>query len=86
MNYRYWIMLLSLFATPALAANKCVEQNGRIFYQAAPCPANAHGGEMSLNVNRPFVGQADSRQAQHAIIVTESRDPPVNPEQNRSQK
>ena len=86
MNYPYWIMLLSLFVMPALAANKCIEQNGRIFYQAAPCPANAHGGAMNLNVNRTFVGQADSRQAQQATVVPESLDPPVNPEQNRSQK
>lgn len=34
------------------------EASGRIFYQAAPCPANTHGGDMSLNVNRPFTGQA----------------------------
>ncbi|NJM10913.1 MAG: hypothetical protein HC889_02460 [Synechococcaceae cyanobacterium SM1_2_3] len=86
MNYRYWIMLLSLFATPALAANKCVETKRADFLSAAPCPANAHGGEMSLNVNRPFIGQADSRQAQQAIIVTESLNPPVNSEQNLSPK
>ncbi|MFO1422495.1 MAG: hypothetical protein U1F70_02415 [Candidatus Competibacteraceae bacterium] len=51
-------MLLSLLAAPALAANKCVEANGRIFYQDAPCPANTRGGDMSLNVNRPFTGRA----------------------------
>ncbi|MFO1422438.1 MAG: hypothetical protein U1F70_02120 [Candidatus Competibacteraceae bacterium] len=53
-----WLLLLSLLAVPALAANKCVEANGRIFYQDAPCPANARGGDMSLNVNRPFTGRA----------------------------
>lgn len=53
-----WGLLLSLLAAPALAANKCVEASGRIFYQAAPCPANARGGDMSLNINRPFTGQA----------------------------
>lgn len=54
-----WILLLSLLAAPALAAvNKCVEESGRIFYQAEPCPANTHGGDLRLNVNRPFTGQA----------------------------
>ena len=50
----YWAILLALLAAPALAANKCVEASGRIFYQAAPCPANTRGGDMQLNVNRPF--------------------------------
>ncbi|HRX61849.1 MAG TPA: hypothetical protein P5260_11660 [Candidatus Competibacter sp.] len=54
----YWVIPLALFTAPTLAANKCIEASGRIFYQAAPCPANTHGGDMSLNVNRPFTGQA----------------------------
>ncbi len=52
------LILLSLLATPALAANKCVDPSGRISYQAEPCPANSRGGDMSLNINRPFTGQA----------------------------
>ena len=52
------LIVLSLLATPVLAANKCVDPNGRISYQADPCPANSRGGDMSLNVNRPFTGQA----------------------------
>jgi len=50
--------MLSLLATPVLAANKCVDPSGRISYQADPCPANSRGGDMSLNINRPFTGQA----------------------------
>lgn len=53
-----WAIPLVLLAAPTLAANKCVEASGRIFYQAAPCPPNTRGGDMSLNVNRPFTGQA----------------------------
>lgn len=52
------LIVLSLLATPVLAANKCVDPSGRISYQAEPCPANSRGGDMSLNVNRPFTGQA----------------------------
>ena len=57
---KHWglTVLLALLAAPALAANKCVEVSGRIFYQDAPCPANTRGGDMSLNANRPFTGQA----------------------------
>jgi hypothetical protein len=55
---RCWVTLLGLLAAPALAANKCVDASGRISYQAAPCPASARGGDMGLNVNRPFAGQA----------------------------
>lgn len=57
---KHWglAILLSLLAAPTLAANKCVETSGRVFYQDAPCPANTRGGDMSLNVNRPFTGQA----------------------------
>jgi len=58
MKHRGLTVALSLLAAPALAANKCVEPSGRIFYQDAPCPANTHGGDMSLNANRPFTGQA----------------------------
>ncbi|MDG4549338.1 MAG: hypothetical protein P9F19_07825 [Candidatus Contendobacter sp.] len=65
-----WLLLLSLLAAPALAANKCVEANGRIFYQDAPCPANARGGDMSLNVNRPFTGQAKPPFAEGAATAT----------------
>lgn len=52
------VLLVSLCAGPALAANKCIEANGRIFYQNAPCPATARGGDMTLNINRPVTGQA----------------------------
>jgi hypothetical protein len=58
MKHRRLAVALSLLAAPALAANKCVEISGRIFYQDAPCPANTRGGDMSLNANRPFTGQA----------------------------
>ncbi|HOB62775.1 MAG TPA: hypothetical protein PKI41_11755 [Candidatus Competibacteraceae bacterium] len=53
-----WMVLLGLFAVPALAANKCVDAGGRISYQEAPCPAATHGGDMKLNVNRSVSGQA----------------------------
>ncbi|MDG4595802.1 MAG: hypothetical protein P9F75_08940 [Candidatus Contendobacter sp.] len=65
-----WVLLLSLLVAPALAANKCVEANGRVFYQDAPCPANARGGDMSLNVNRPFTGQAKPPFAEGAATAT----------------
>ena len=58
MKHRGLAVAISLLAAPALAANKCVEPSGRIFYQDAPCPANTRGGDMSLNANRPFTGQA----------------------------
>ena len=61
MNYRpgIWaVLLISLWAAPVRAVNKCIEANGRIFYQNAPCPATARGGDMTLNVNRPVTGQA----------------------------
>lgn len=61
------IMLLSLLTTPVMAVNKCVENNGRIFYQDAPCPANTHGGDMSENVNQTFSGKA-KRPAMTGVI------------------
>ncbi len=73
-----WVLLLSLLATPALAANKCVESSGRIFYQAAPCPASVRGGDMSLNVNRPFTGQARPPALEGASAATAGHaDPPA---------
>jgi hypothetical protein len=57
-NKILWMVLLSFSTIPCLAVNKCVERSGRIFYQDAPCPADTYGGDMSLNVNRPFTGQA----------------------------
>ena len=67
---RYWVMLLGLLAAPALAANKCVDASGRISYQATPCPANAHGGDMRLNINRPFAGQVKSPSTAGSAAVT----------------
>lgn len=76
-----WAILLALLAAPALAANKCVEASGRIFYQAAPCPANTRGGDMQLNVNRPFAGQVKSPVPEGVPAVTSGReDPPINRE------
>ena len=61
MNCRNLLLLAALpwlLATPALAANKCVDPNGRVSYQNGPCPAHARGGAMDLNVNRSFAGQS----------------------------
>ena len=52
------LIMLSLLATPVLAANKCVDPSGRISYQADPLSGQPRGGDMSLNINRPFTGQA----------------------------
>lgn len=72
------IVLLSLLTTPVMAANKCVENNGRIFYQDAPCPANTHGGEMSQNVNQTFSGKAE-RPAMTGVIqvLPDHSEPPA---------
>ena len=82
---RYWVMLLGVLAAPALAANKCVDASGRISYQATPCPANAHGGDMSLNINRPFAGQAKSPStAGSAAATTDQEDSLLQNEQDRN--
>ena len=82
MKYWIWAILPGLLATPARAANKCVEASGRIFYQAAPCPPNTHGGDLRLNVNRPFIGQSSHPAAEGAITITtenDKRDQPTAP-------
>lgn len=79
-----WVMLPGLLAAPALAANKCIDASGRIIYQAAPCPANTRGGDMSLNVNRPFTGQAKSSAAAVApAAATGSGEPLIDSEPGR---
>jgi len=52
------IVLWSLLTGPVGATYKCIEEGGRVFYQDAPCPAHAHGGELNQNVNRTFAGSA----------------------------
>lgn len=77
MKYHDWhgIVLLGLLASPALAANKCIEGSGRIFYQAAPCPVNTRGGDMRLNINQPFTGEAKhSTPASEPAVKTERQD------------
>ena len=74
MKYWIWAVLPGLLAAPALAANKCVETNGRIFYQADPCPPNTHGGDLRLNVNRPFTGQSSRPATEGAITITTESD------------
>ncbi|HCB13033.1 MAG TPA: hypothetical protein DEP36_05625 [Gammaproteobacteria bacterium] len=71
------IMLLIVPVTPALAVNKCVENSGRIFYQAAPCPANTHGGELSRNINRTFSGQVQRSATTGVITVIPDNTLPV---------
>ena len=94
---KYGILLLSLFTLPvpaAAAANKCMEHSGRIFYQAAPCPVNTQGGDMSLNVNRTRTGPAQRPPtpatapvtAEQATLPGQATDPtpatsPSDPEQ-----
>lgn len=75
MNYWIWVALPGLLAMPALAANKCVETNGRIFYQDAPCPPNTHGGDLRLNVNRPFTGQSSRLPTAEAITMAPESGP-----------
>ena len=53
MKYWIWAIVPGLLATPARAANKCVETSGRIFYQAAPCPPNTHGGDLRWLERQP---------------------------------
>ncbi len=51
-------VLLILLPLSVLAASKCIDDQGRIFYQDQPCPEHARGGEMSHNANRTFSGRA----------------------------
>ena len=82
---RYWVTLLGALAAPALAANKCVDASGRISYQATPCPANAHGGDMRLNINRPFAGQANNPSAAGSAATTmDQEDSLLQNEQDRN--
>ena len=74
MKYWIWAALPGLLTAPALAANKCVETSGRIFYQDAPCPPNTHGGDLRLNVNRPFTGQSSRPATEGAITITTESD------------
>lgn len=75
MKYCHWgaIALLGLFAAPALAVHKCVEESGRIFYQDAPCPAHTRGGEMNRNVNRTFSGQVARPDPNGGITIDRER-------------
>ena len=51
------MLILSGIMTPVWGqAYKCIQQSGRILYQAQPCPADTQGGELSLNVNQPVAG------------------------------
>lgn len=77
------IVLLVVLVTPALAVNKCIENSGRIFYQAAPCPANTHGGKMSQNINRTFSGQVQRPATTGVITVIPDNTPPIQNETSR---
>ena len=83
----YWVIPLALLAVPTLAANKCVETGGRVFYQATPCPANTRGGDMRLNVNRPFTGQAKpSTPTPISTTTTGEMDPPDQNDPDRGKR
>lgn len=84
----YWVIPLALLAVPTLAANKCVETGGRVFYQATPCPANTRGGDMRLNVNRPFTGQAKPPPTPPppSATTTGEMNPPAQNDQDRGER
>ncbi|MCB1823285.1 MAG: hypothetical protein KDJ54_01290 [Candidatus Competibacteraceae bacterium] len=77
------LIVLSLLATPVLAANKCVDPSGRISYQAMPCPEHSRGGDMSLNVNRPFAGRSSGPVADPYVLGIDfvASPPTVEPDQ-----
>lgn len=64
------VLLMTLFTMPVLAANKCIDAEGRVIYQDAPCPVTTHGGDMALNVNRPVTGQAKSPELTGTAPIT----------------
>ena len=64
------VLLMTLFTMPVLAANKCIDAGGRVIYQDAPCPVTTHGGDMTLNVNRPVTGQAKSPELTGTAPIT----------------
>ncbi len=83
----YWVIPLASLAAPTLAANKCVETGGRIFYQAAPCPVHTRGGDMRLNVNRPFTGQAKPpTPTPISTTITGEMDPPDQNDPDRGER
>ena len=69
-NKGWAVLLMASFAAPVLAANKCIDAGGRVIYQDAPCPATTHGGDMTLNVNRPVTGQAKSPELTGTAPIT----------------
>ena len=64
------VLLMTSFTMPVLAANKCIDAGGRVIYQDAPCPVTTHGGDMTLNVNRPVTGQAKSPELTGTAPIT----------------
>ena len=78
------LALWGLLTGPAWSAYKCVEEGGRIFYQDAPCPASARGGELSQNINRTFAGQAPRPAASDPCCVAapETATPPQSGKQS----
>ena len=64
------VLLMTSFTMPVLAANKCIDAEGRVIYQDAPCPVTTHGGDMTLNVNRPVTGQAKSPELTGTAPIT----------------
>ncbi len=69
-NKGWAVLLMASFAAPVLAANKCIDAGGRVIYQDAPCPVTTHGGDMTLNVNRPVTGQAKSPELTGTAPIT----------------
>lgn len=63
--------LASLATMPALGAYKCVDDQGRITYQALPCPADTQGGAIHFNVNQSFRGRVLAPAAEDpALVIT----------------
>lgn len=67
-SYRYCLIPLAFSTLPALAAYKCIDESGAILYQDGPCPSNMRGGEMRLNANRSFSGQANSPESTRNFV------------------
>lgn len=47
-SYLLSTTLFCFFISPALAVNKCVDENGKVSYQNSPCPTNSRESEIAV--------------------------------------
>lgn len=65
MLYKTLIFIVIVASAPAFAVNKCVDSQGKVIYQSAPCPQDTKSDTLTVNTKPPTAVETQSGELDH---------------------